>query len=66
MNLAHLAVGDALFVDANILTYHFEPHARWGLACTQLLQRIEKKPAVHGAVHPFRRADRAPGRCQVR
>jgi predicted nucleic acid-binding protein len=43
MNFANLATGDAVFVDANILTYHFEAHARWGLACTQLLQRIENQ-----------------------
>jgi hypothetical protein len=30
MILAHLVAGDAVFVDANILTYHFEPHPRWG------------------------------------
>ena len=34
MNFGNLAPGDALFVDANILTYHFEPHARWGPPCT--------------------------------
>ena len=29
MILAGLVAGDAVFVDANILTYHFEPHPRW-------------------------------------
>jgi hypothetical protein len=29
MIFADLAMGDALFVDANTLTYHFEPHPRW-------------------------------------
>jgi predicted nucleic acid-binding protein len=43
MNFANLTAGDAVFVDANTLTYHFEPHARWGPACTQLLQRIENQ-----------------------
>jgi predicted nucleic acid-binding protein len=43
MTFANLATGDAVFVDANILTYHFEPHARWGAACTQFLQRIENQ-----------------------
>ena len=43
MNFANLATGDAVFVDANTLTYHFEPHARWGPACTHLLQRIENQ-----------------------
>jgi len=43
MTFANLAAGDALFVDANTLTYHFEPHSRWGPACTQLLLRIENQ-----------------------
>jgi hypothetical protein len=30
-------------VDANILTYHFQPHPIWGLACSDLLQRIENR-----------------------
>lgn len=46
MTFADLATGDALFVDANTLTYHFEPHPRWGPACTQLLQRIENQQLV--------------------
>ncbi len=46
MNFGNLATGDALFVDANILTYHFEPHARWGMPCTQLLQGIENQQLV--------------------
>jgi predicted nucleic acid-binding protein len=43
VNFANLAAGDAVFVDANTLTYHFESHARWGPPCTQLLQRIENQ-----------------------
>ena len=46
MNFANLVTSDALFVDANILTYHFEPHARWGPACTQLLQQIENQQLI--------------------
>jgi predicted nucleic acid-binding protein len=46
MTFANLVTGDALFVDANTLTYHFEPHARWGSACSQLLQRIENQDLV--------------------
>ena len=30
MNFADLAAGDAVFVDANTLTYHFEPHRSIG------------------------------------
>jgi hypothetical protein len=46
MNLTQLAAGDVVFVDANILTYHFEPHPRWGAACTQFLQRIDNQQLV--------------------
>jgi predicted nucleic acid-binding protein len=46
MTFAHLAAGDSVFVDANTLTYHFEPHARWGSACTQLLQQIDNQRLI--------------------
>ena len=46
MTFADLATGDAVFVDANTFTYHFEPHVRWGSACTQLLQRIENQQLI--------------------
>jgi predicted nucleic acid-binding protein len=35
--------GDAVFVDANTLTYHFEPPAVWGPLSRVLLQRIENR-----------------------
>src|SRR5438874_7274268 len=41
MIFTDLVAGDAVFVDANALTYHFEPHAVWGPPCADLLQRIE-------------------------
>lgn len=31
MSLDELLVGDAVFVDANIFTYHFQPHPNCGL-----------------------------------
>jgi uncharacterized protein len=46
MTFANLAAGDAVFVDANTLTYHFQPHVLWGASCTQLLQRIENQQLV--------------------
>lgn len=46
MTFADLATGDTLFVDANTLTYHFEPHARWGPSCTHLLQQIENQQLI--------------------
>lgn len=46
MTFADLVAGDAVFVDANILTYHFQPHPRWGPSCTDLLRRIENQELV--------------------
>jgi predicted nucleic acid-binding protein len=43
MTFADLVAGDALFVDANTLTYHFQPHPVWGPPCSDLLQRIENQ-----------------------
>ncbi len=41
MIFADLPAGEAIFVDANTLVYHFQPHVIFGPACTSLLQRIE-------------------------
>jgi predicted nucleic acid-binding protein len=41
MILADLPAGASLFLDANILVYHFEPHPVLGPACNQLMQSIE-------------------------
>lgn len=46
MIFADLVAGDAIFVDANTLTYHFQPHPVWGPPCTDLLQRIENQELV--------------------
>ena len=43
MTFADLVAGEAVFVDANPLTYHFQPHPVWGPPCTDLLQRIENQ-----------------------
>jgi predicted nucleic acid-binding protein len=43
MTFADLVAGDAIFLDANTLTYHFQPHPVWGPPCTALLQRIENQ-----------------------
>jgi hypothetical protein len=53
MILADLVPGDAVFVDANILTYHFQPHPIWGLPCADLLQRIENQE-LGGSPPPIR------------
>jgi len=43
MTFADLAAGDKVFVDANTLIYHFAPDPALGVACSQLLQRIENQ-----------------------
>jgi predicted nucleic acid-binding protein len=43
MTFADLQTGDAVFLDANTLIYHFTNHPRFGAACTALLERIEHK-----------------------
>jgi predicted nucleic acid-binding protein len=43
MFFTDLAHGDAVFVDANSLVYHFEPHPTYGPACNQLVARIESQ-----------------------
>jgi predicted nucleic acid-binding protein len=46
MIFADLASGDSVFVDANVLIYHFGPHPTFGTACRHLLQRIENRDLV--------------------
>jgi predicted nucleic acid-binding protein len=46
MTFADLVAGNAVFVDANILTYHFQPHPVWGPSCADLLQRIQNQELV--------------------
>jgi predicted nucleic acid-binding protein len=41
MTFADLPANAKLFVDANTLVYHFEPHATFGPACTALVKSIE-------------------------
>ena len=43
MTFAHLPHGAAVFLDANIFVYHFGPHAGFGPACTDLLERISRQ-----------------------
>jgi predicted nucleic acid-binding protein len=43
MTFADLVAGDAVFLDANTLTYHFQPHPVLGPPCTDLLERIERQ-----------------------
>jgi predicted nucleic acid-binding protein len=43
MIFADLVAGSAIFLDANILVFHFQPHAVFGQPCTDLLKRIENQ-----------------------
>jgi predicted nucleic acid-binding protein len=43
MTFADITAGMAIFLDANTLVYHFSPHPTLGAACTDLLERIERK-----------------------
>jgi predicted nucleic acid-binding protein len=37
------SAGDQVFLDANILTYFFQPHPTLGPACQRLIDRIERQ-----------------------
>ncbi len=43
MTFADLVAGTPIFVDANVLVYHFSPHPLFGSACQQLLADIENQ-----------------------
>lgn len=43
MTLDQVAAGAHVFVDSNILIYHFQPHPGFGSACHRLLERIERQ-----------------------
>ena len=43
MIFADLLAGEAIFLDANTLVYHFVSDPVYGAACSQLLQRIENQ-----------------------
>lgn len=46
MNFADLSAGDSIFLDANTLVYHFQPHPTLGQACNQLMAQIEHQQIV--------------------
>jgi predicted nucleic acid-binding protein len=47
MLFTDLADGASIFLDANILVYHFAPHPVFGQACNELIHRIENQ-AIRG------------------
>jgi hypothetical protein len=46
MTFAQLPSGASVFIDADTLVYHFQPHAIFGPASTDLLERIEQQDLV--------------------
>ena len=42
MTFANIPPGATVFIDANIFAYHFQPHPGLGVACGDLLERIER------------------------
>jgi predicted nucleic acid-binding protein len=43
MTLDQVPAGAHVFVDANILVYHFQPHPGFGPMCQRLIERIERQ-----------------------
>ena len=43
MTLDQVPAGAHVFVDANVLVYHFQPHPGFGPMCHRLLERIERQ-----------------------
>jgi len=43
MNFASLSAGESVFLDANVLVYHFGPHPVLGAASSALVRRIENQ-----------------------
>jgi predicted nucleic acid-binding protein len=42
MNFAAIGAGSSVFLDANVLVYHFTNEPNYGAACTDLMRRIEQ------------------------
>jgi len=43
MTLDQIPAGAPVFVDSNILVYHFQPHPGFGPMCNRLVERIERQ-----------------------
>lgn len=43
MTFADLAAGYSVFLDANVLIYHFGPHPTFGPACNRLIERVQNQ-----------------------
>ena len=53
MILSDLPAAATIFLDANVLVYHFAPDPVFAPACTDLLLRVKRKSASPAAF-PFR------------
>ena len=52
MIFTDLPVGAAVFLDANTMVYHFSKHQRYGVPCTELMERIARQDLVgHTSIH---------------
>ncbi len=58
MTFAQIPSGAAIFLDANVLVYHFANEPEYGPACTQLLKRIEQRE-IRGLTSTHTLADMA-------
>jgi predicted nucleic acid-binding protein len=56
MTFASIPAGAALFLDANILIYHFIADPAYGVACTQLVKQVEQQQ-VKGTISTHVLAD---------
>lgn len=43
MSFDAIVAGDAVFLDADVLVYHFAGRPQFGAACTRLIERIEQQ-----------------------
>src|SRR4051812_40313929 len=41
MILADLPLGDSVLIDANTWVYHFAPHPKFAVTCTDLIRKVE-------------------------
>jgi predicted nucleic acid-binding protein len=46
MTFASIPAGASVFLDANILIYHFANDPKYGVACTALIKRIEQQQVL--------------------
>lgn len=43
MTIDQVPAGGSVFIDANILVYHFERHPQFGPSCQRLIERVERQ-----------------------